>query len=461
MRNNLSKVFALISAALLVLALGVGTDTLAQKGGKGGGQGNGNGHGKGNGGGNGNGNGLGRGQGSPNAGQPGGWQQVQRQAPPRVVQPQVYRPQKQVYQPQYNVRQEKHAWKQERKVQKFEQRVWRQPQVAAQQHQGPPAWSRVWTAPGQARKAEKQFAKQQRKEEKAWVKYVKHERKAQARPNQPEIWRSVSSSVQYPNRYYQRRSYAQEYYAPPQAEYYAQPNYQYSYPAPQVQYVPREYYSQYPAYDYSDAYYQTSDLGSVGDLFGGGSNWTELLLGTVLNAFLGGELGGREFYAQPSYDNYYGSSAPYNRYNGYQQYGSYYDRSFGSYDGSISNYSPYYGGHVLFDYEQGPYSGDYTDELVRRAYNSGYEQGYMAGQAARYNGYSGSAYEDPYFFENDGYGYGAYSISMNRQRRCLSEGYERGYLDALDRNDEYDSQFGGDVDLVSLMLSSVLGMFNV
>ena len=92
-----------------------------------------------------------------------------------------------------------------------------------------------------------------------------------------------------------------------------------------------------------------------------------------------------------------------------------------------------------------------------RSYNSGYEEGFLAGQAARYNGYNESAYNDPYFSEDAGYGYGAYSICLNRQRRLLSDGYERGYQDALNRNNIYDAQNGGDVDLVSLMLSSASG----
>ena len=455
--------FSILTTVLLVLTLGFASGVEAQKGhgnGHGGGNGHGNGHGNENGNGNGNG-GNGRGGGWGNGGaqpgrnierQQGGWQ-IQRPMP------QVYQPQIQVQQPRYEIRQQKQAWKQERKQQKFEQRVWGQPQIVVRQRQqGPPPWAGVWTAPGQLKKAERRIYREERKAVRDYARRPDYDRRD---------WQTAQPVNQYPGVYsYDRRSYSsgfyeapravqypETYYQAPASEYY--PNYYgRDYQTPQVQYYSPGYYAPAPIISGGEYYYPQRQNNLFGD-FLGGSNWTEMLLGTVLDALVGGRLNGRGFTSQPSYSSYYG---------GYSANGGYYgNQGRYGYGTPYSHYSDYTGhGPVMFSYPSSSYDNDeYVDELTRRAYNSGYEDGFLAGQAARYNGYSESAYNDPYFSEDAGYGYGAYSICLNRQRRLLSDGYERGYQDALDQNNIYDAQNGGDVDLVSLMLSSALGMFNV
>jgi hypothetical protein len=280
-------------------------------------------------------------------------------------------------------------------------------------------------------------------------------------------WRSVQPALRYPNSYsFDRRSYANEYYQAPRIErsppsYYQVPEAEYyssyypnTYQVPQRSYYSPGYYAPQPIISGGTYYYPQQQSGLFGD-FLGGSNWTEMLLGTVLDALTGGRINGRGIAAQPSYNDYYGGYQPNDGYYGQQNPFEYGPPYYG-----YSNHSGRYG-PVLFSYPYNAYSNDvYVDELTRRSYNSGYEEGFLAGQAARYNGYNESAYNDPYFSEDAGYGYGAYSICLNRQRRLLSDGYGRGYQDALNRNNIYDARNGGDVDLVSLMLSSALGMFN-
>lgn len=455
MKRKTCRLLSICSALVLMFCLGA-TGALAQKGGKGGGHGNG--HGNGNGRGNGWGNG---GQPGPKMERQGGWQgqrqmpQVQRQMP------QANWPGVQA-QPQYQMRQDKHAWKQQRKQERDVQRVWQQPQVMTpQRRQGPPPWAGVWRAPGQ-------IVKQQRREEKEYRKAVREENKRQR--TEQRAWQNVQPEYQYRSPYrVQQPSYRTEYYrqapsvqysAPyhyeaPRAEYY--PNYspqQYRDPYRASQYSVPQYYAPLPIISGGEYYYPEQESGIFGNTFDG-SNWTEMLLGTVLDAFLGGSLNGREIVARPSYDDYYGGEQAYAGYYPVQQYG----RPDMAY--SNNGYSDQYYSPVLFSYPTSLNDNEYIDELTRRAFNAGYEKGFLAGQAARNYGYRDADYENPYFYEDTGYGYGAYSISLNRERRLLSEGYDRGYQDALNRDNLYDAQNGGDVDLVSLLISSALGMFDI
>jgi len=449
MKRKQFTFLGLISTIVIALCMGLSGTAVAQKGGKGGEHGNGHG----NGGGNGHGNGGGSaGKDERRAeGQQGGWQ-LQRQAP------QVYRPQIQIQQPQYEVRQQKQAWKQERKQQEFERRAWQRSDVQAnlpQRRQGPPPWAGVWTAPGQIRKRERQFAKEEIKAE---------PRSANDRADVRPPWRAPERVLRYSPTYRSNRPYSEETFVYPRTRRYASGYSADRYEAvPELTYSPNYFRDNYlpPVARNNSAaqnaprpvigggtYYPPEPQNSqLGGLFGG-SNWTEMLLGTVLEAFLGGRLNGREFAARPSYDSDYGSFVPRDRYESGEPMIEY----------GMNQYS---GQRVIFSSPENIYDQGYDDELTRRAFNSGYEQGFLAGQAASNRGYDNAEYENPYFFDDAGYGYGAYSISLNRERRLLSEAYDRGYRDALGRNYAYDADNGGDVDLVSLMLSSALGMFDI
>ena len=125
-------------------------------------------------------------------------------------------------------------------------------------------------------------------------------------------------------------------------------------------------------------------------------------------------------------------------------YGGYYD----------DPYTPaYYGAGY---YEDPYYTSAYDNDLLRQAVAAGYYQGLMDGQYARERGWDDSYYYDPYAY--DGRYYDAYSTSIAERRRCMSEGYELGYRDAMmDRDAAYyydDAPVA--VDLVSLALGDMM-----
>lgn len=195
------------------------------------------------------------------------------------------------------------------------------------------------------------------------------------------------------------------------------------------------------------------------------------------------------FGVYPEYSGYYNDYDAYS-YNpdpyypvDYEPYDpSYYD----PYDDDgpyVSNYDPYYGYPTPLSYDYEPFAyyteagypdpfiddGDYCSlggghfenalpGTFTQLLASGYDQGYSDGLYARRKNYGDRYYYDPYVYEDSGYD--PYSYSLGENRRCLSEGYQLGYRDALYGSDQYEPLEDGNVDLVSLLMGNVLQTVN-
>ena len=171
----------------------------------------------------------------------------------------------------------------------------------------------------------------------------------------------------------------------------------------------------------------------------------------MVSSLFGGSFGGQNYYSDPYYDNaaygvpQYGySGSPYAV--SYPQYGYYDVPQYGAVP-----YSTAYSAYNIYD----PYNGgnSYVSRLTSNAFDYGYEEGYIAGRNARQANYGDRYYQDPYVYENGLYDPYSSSIGVNRQ--YLSDGYDRGYYDALEGGNGYDPAEDGNVDLVSLLLNSV------
>jgi hypothetical protein len=247
----------------------------------------------------------------------------------------------------------------------------------------------------------------------------------------------------------------------------AYPMYQGYYTAPSFwDYEPSVVY--YPGYDsypyYVDSYYA----------YDYGRSWKQELLRAVISAFFGGGLD--NFYdTRPVYAYY--DPYPYNYSSSYPTYGQYYydqPYSFGYavpygystpvyYDDTYSNYGydPVYFGGLPYADVVDIYSNNYSGELIRRAIAAGYYQGLLEGRSARNLGWGDQYYYDPYAYQESIYD--PYSVSIGENRRYFSEGYELGYRDALadvgysnaGYGDIAYADYGNDIDLVSLVTSSV------
>ena len=446
MRIYNSKFFTILSSIVLVLMLGAGFHTLAQKGGHGN-HGGGNGNGRGNGGGQ-----AGPPQGGPPPGR--GWrkneqpqpqpQQVpawaNRPAPQPQYQQRAYQPQVVIQQPRGEWRQSKQEWKQERKAAKIERREWRQqPQVVVEQprRQGPPPWAGVWTAPGQLKKAERLAERQRRVEN--------YDYDAERQPE----YRRYRQERQYvvpaePNNYY---SYGQP---QPPVRYYEEPSYQY-YQAPRYvgspvyQYSPSSYYggsipviSYLPSYGGDDLfgpenYYYQPESFSLSDPFLGGVDWKGFLLSTVVNTLFGGRGGNEPF--------------------------GYSNSPLGAIGGLFNGDEGDFGGYSPVGYADPAYGDPFVGSGGQEIYDAGYQRGLEIGRQAVISGEDFASLNDPYVLDQAGFGYGASALNLD-QRRALNEGFADGYQDAVSNPNELAVNDGRGVDWTSAIIGGLLSLFN-
>lgn len=200
-----------------------------------------------------------------------------------------------------------------------------------------------------------------------------------------------------------------------------------------VEYYDDPYYYGDPYYDGSRYYYDRGD-------------WKEQLLRVVLASFFGGS----DYGYYDRYPNYYRTG-----YIPYRQPSQYYVISEPWYGGYYDD--PYTPAYYSPDYYGTPYyTSGYDNDILRQAVAAGYYQGLQDGMYARQRGWDDSNYYDPYAY--DGRYYDTYSTSIAERRRCMSDGYELGYRDAMmDRDAAYyydDAPVA--VDLVSLALGDVM-----
>jgi len=186
---------------------------------------------------------------------------------------------------------------------------------------------------------------------------------------------------------------------------------------------------------------------------------------------LGSNAGNNDYYYSQYQPVYYGApyySANYNGnyYNGYPQYQSYaavpyyvnYQPYGYVYDPQYND-DPYYSDNYYYDQQPSYYTtsnsgGGFMQQLFSKLLALGYDQGYNEGLNARRAGYGDRYYSDPYAYGDTNYA--SYSNSLGENRRCLSDGYELGYNDALYNQRGSDPyQDNRNVDLVSLLIGSV------
>lgn len=432
--------------------------------------------------------------------QMGGWQNQQRQ----VQQPQRQQPQQpQQWQQQAQRQQAQEQAQRQQQGQRQQAQQWqqaeRQQRDAMRQQQQQRQWQnverqqqRVYAQPqqnwGQIRRQQAFDAKRERdvlkSQERANREDWKYERKQQhfedkafrkadrqfraARPyvyQQRDTWQNNDFNQP---QYRDYRSYDQpqyrDYRTYDQSQYgdyrtYDQPSYQ------------QYYQPDYRAYDYSQVYtpYSGYGYGDSGYYANQRSSWVEPLIRSVIASFFSNGTDGGYYddyrYGQPTYgSNYgyapqYGYSEPTYYTFGYPATSSYYEpAAYYGYDQYAYNEIPYdaFQGALPYNDVRDIYSGGVAGELIQRALGTGYYQGLLEGQQARRRGWGDRYYADPYLYEQAIYD--PYSSSIGDCRRHFSEGYEMGYQDALRGRDEFDIADGGDVDLVSLLMGSVLSL---
>ncbi|MEP7074613.1 MAG: hypothetical protein ABI878_02295 [Acidobacteriota bacterium] len=163
-------------------------------------------------------------------------------------------------------------------------------------------------------------------------------------------------------------------------------------------------------------------------------------------------------YLQPQYYDAYYYGTPYNPH--YHSYDAGYYQPGYDYPSAPDYYSEYSDGYAYpeefpIGYFTEPDAGNfYTASMYRDLLAYGYQEGYEDGLYARENRRYHVSYEDPFAFDDTVYD--PYSYSLGENRRCLGEGYQLGYQDALAGGDYAPISHDSNVDLVSVLIGNAL-----
>lgn len=82
------------------------------------------------------------------------------------------------------------------------------------------------------------------------------------------------------------------------------------------------------------------------------------------------------------------------------------------------------------------YTSQYGMNLIRDAVNDGYQQGFLAGQADREDGWR-SDYKNALAYEDATYGYNGYWIALDEYQYYFRQGFQRGYQDGYNGRYQY------------------------
>jgi hypothetical protein len=101
------------------------------------------------------------------------------------------------------------------------------------------------------------------------------------------------------------------------------------------------------------------------------------------------------------------------------------------------------------------YTSQYGAEMLRRAVNEGYEQGYYAGQADREDGWDYN-YQDGYAYEDASYGYDGYYVGLDDYNHYFREGFRRGYEDGYYSRNQYGRYSSGRYTILGAIIGQIL-----
>jgi len=116
-------------------------------------------------------------------------------------------------------------------------------------------------------------------------------------------------------------------------------------------------------------------------------------------------------------------------------------------------YSPpiyrYYRGASYYEVNQ------YGADLLRRAVNYGYREGYRAGVADREDRWNFD-YRDSYAYQDANYGYDGYCEDQGAYNYYFREGFRRGYEDGYYSRYQYGTYYNGEYSVLGAALGQIL-----
>ncbi|HEV2349173.1 MAG TPA: hypothetical protein VG028_04925 [Terriglobia bacterium] len=130
------------------------------------------------------------------------------------------------------------------------------------------------------------------------------------------------------------------------------------------------------------------------------------------------------------------------------------------YDRHDYNNDPYFYTASNYRYNRGGQyyeTNQYGANMLRQAVNYGYQEGFLAGQADRQDGWR-SDYQDSYAYQDANYGYDGYYVSQEDYNYYFREGFQRGYEDGFYSRSQYGSYSSGKYTILGAILGSILDM---
>ncbi|HKP35435.1 MAG TPA: hypothetical protein VJT71_01150 [Pyrinomonadaceae bacterium] len=103
------------------------------------------------------------------------------------------------------------------------------------------------------------------------------------------------------------------------------------------------------------------------------------------------------------------------------------------------------------------YVNQYGADLLNRAINAGYEEGFRAGQADRQDGW-GFDYESSDAYLDALYGYDGYYVDSSEYQYYFREGFRRGYEDGYYSRYQYGRYSQGKYQILGEVLRVILNL---
>jgi hypothetical protein len=121
---------------------------------------------------------------------------------------------------------------------------------------------------------------------------------------------------------------------------------------------------------------------------------------------------------------------------------------------------PYYYTAPSYRYNRGGSyyeTNQYGVDLLRQAVNSGYEQGFRAGDADRQDRWAPN-YRNSYAYQDANYGYSGYYVSRADYNYYFRQGFRRGYDDGYNSRNQFGQSSGGTAGILGAILSQILNL---
>lgn len=119
---------------------------------------------------------------------------------------------------------------------------------------------------------------------------------------------------------------------------------------------------------------------------------------------------------------------------------------------------PYYYTAPSFRYARGGNyyeTNQYGADLLRRAVNCGYAEGFRAGEADRQDAWAPN-YQESYAYEDANFGYNGYYVEQDDYSFYFREGFRRGYEDGYNSRHQYGRYSNGGYSVLGNTLSLIL-----